>query len=316
MARESELQRAGPRIAILLATFNGARYLDAQLSSLEAQRLERIDVVAADDGSADDTLALLEAWQRRWCKGSFTIGKGPGRGFAENFRAMLLTPLPEADYVGFCDQDDIWDADKLAVAVRALEPWCDRPALYCARTRLVDAAGHEGLGFSPLFRRAPDFRNALVQSIAGGNTMLLNRVGFALVSEASRRTGFVSHDWWCYQLVSGAGGHVHYDPEPHLNYRQHEANLVGNNLMPGAQLNRLRMGLRGRFARWNDTNLMALERCADLLNEEARETVRAFRRLRAAPAWRRISALREAGLYRQTGLGDVALAAAALLGKL
>jgi glycosyltransferase involved in cell wall biosynthesis len=304
-----------PRIAILLATYEGARYLDAQLGSLAAQDVERMDVRIGDDGSTDATIPLLEAWRARWRKGSFDIVRGPGKGFAENFRALLLTPLPGADYVGYCDQDDVWDTDKLKVALGALQRMGEGPALYCARTRLVDAAGRP-LGLSPLFSRPPSFRNALVQSIAGGNTMLLNRAAFKLVSEAAGRTTFVSHDWWSYQIVTGAGGSVHYDPAPHLDYRQHGGNLVGNNLSPRAQLTRLFMVLRGRFARWNDANLVALERCSDLLSKDARQAIAAFREVRAAPLRGRLAALRKAGLYRQTTLGDVALAAAAVLGKL
>ena len=82
---------------------------------------------------------------------------------------------------------------------------------------------------SPLFRRPPSFRNALVQSLAGGNTMVLNRPARDLVALASRRARFVSHDWWAYLLVTGAGGAVHYSAKPLVRYRQHAHNLVGAN---------------------------------------------------------------------------------------
>jgi glycosyltransferase involved in cell wall biosynthesis len=304
------------RIAILLATHDGERYLEAQLGSLAEQEAEHIDVYASDDASSDGTLAVLESWRSRWHKGRFEIVKGPGRGFAENFRTLLRLPQGEATHVGFCDQDDIWDADKLTAAIGALEPAGPKPALYCSRTRLIDSEGVRALGYSPYFRRPPHFRNAIVQSIAGGNTMLLNRAAFDLVAEASRRTDFVSHDWWCYQIISGVGGVVYYDPVAHIGYRQHGGNAVGNNLGLVAKAKRLRMTLQGRFSRWNEVNVRALESCADLLSEEARQTLAAFRKIRQARPLQRLFMLRRAGIYRQTAFGDFSLSVAALLDKL
>jgi hypothetical protein len=145
--------------------------------------------------------------------------------------------------------------------------------------------------------------------------MVLNRAGFDLVAESARRTGFVSHDWWCYLLLSGAGGHVHYDPVPRVGYRQHNANAVGNNIGLAAKLLRLRMLLSGRFTKWNSANLASLEACSDLLSEEARLTLQDFRDVRAASPLAALSALRQSGIYRQTLAGDLSLSVAAMLGK-
>ena len=59
--------------------------------------------------------------------------------------------------------------------------------------------------------------------------MVFNRAAKNLIVEASLNTPVVSHDWWCYQIVTGAGGHVMYDPEPCLKYRQHGKNQIGAN---------------------------------------------------------------------------------------
>ena len=84
-------------------------------------------------------------------------------------------------------------------------------------------------GLSPLFTRPPAFQNALVQSLGGGNTMVFNRAAKKILQEAAA-IDVVLHDWWVYQLVSAAGGMVHYDPRPMLKYRQHSDNLIGSNL--------------------------------------------------------------------------------------
>jgi glycosyltransferase involved in cell wall biosynthesis len=306
---------AGGRLAVLMATFNGARFIDDQLRTIDQQIWPAIDVWASDDGSTDGTLNALERWQVYWSKGSFTRLSGPGRGFADNFRALLINQEVDADYVAFCDQDDVWLPEKTRFAADALAPHGQRPAVLFARTINTDAEGNE-LSRSPLFRRPPDFANALVQSIGGGNTMVLNRAAHQLLRDAATRAGFVSHDWFAYLIVAGAGGHVTYSETPHVLYRQHGENLVGANSGLGARLSRVQAALGGRFARWNDANLAALDACRDLLTPTAAEMVDRFREARAAPLPARLAKLRHSGVYRQTTLGQLSLYAASLLGKL
>lgn len=305
-----------PRIAILLATFEGEAFIDEQIESLSAQQgLGRIDVIVSDDGSKDGTPERLTAWTKQWTRGSFEVVEGPRRGFAENFRSLIITTSIDADFVAYCDQDDVWDADKLAAAIRVLAPAGNEPGLYLSRTRLIDAKGRPA-GYSPLFSRPPDFRNALVQSIGGGNTIVLNRAGFALVQESARRTGFVSHDWWSYIIVSGAGGRVIYDPIPHIGYRQHGGNLVGRNTGLWASAQRLGYVLKGRFARWTDQNLEGLRLCRDLLTPEAAalcDRLADLRRMRGPKALHTLDQLR---LWRQTARGDIGLKLATFIGKL
>jgi glycosyltransferase involved in cell wall biosynthesis len=304
------------RISILLATYNGQRFLDEQMASLASQDWPSIDVWASDDGSADGTLEVLGRWQRRWTKGAFRIAAGPRAGFVENFRSLMANRAVAADLVAFCDQDDIWDPGKISNAVAQLDSLPPtRPALYCSRTRLVDESGKQ-IGLSPLFRRPPDFRNAIVQSIAGGNTMIMNSPAFVALSESARRTSFVAHDWWTYILVTGIGGTVLYDPAAHIAYRQHDNNLVGDNMGPGARLRRLGLLFAGRLVLWNTINLAALETCADLLNEESRNVVEKFARARRSSIPSRLRALRELGIHRQTSHQDLALLAAAAIGKI
>ena len=143
-------------------------------------------------------------------------------GFSSNFLTGLSDITDDFDYFAFSDQDDVWHRDKLDRAIKALGTVSvNTPALYCARTEISDAKCKQTLGFSPLFTKPPSFANALVQSISGGNTMVFNRAAKNLIVEASLNTPVVSHDWWCYQIITGAGGYVIYDPEPRLKYRQH-----------------------------------------------------------------------------------------------
>lgn len=306
--------REGGSLAVLLATHNGAAYLARQLQSIADHRWARVDVWASDDASADATPEILRGWQARWRKGGFHIARGRNAGFAENFRSLVCDSGVYADYVAFCDQDDIWLPEKTSAAVAAIGH-AGGAALYCARTILVDADGREW-GRSPHFRRPPGFRNALVQNIAGGNTMVLNRRAFDLLRDGARRTRFVSHDWFAYLLVAGAGGQVYYSAEPHVLYRQHDGNIVGPNIGWKARWRRLRQAWQGRFVAWNDSNLEALEACSPLLTDEARTILAQFRRARSGPLPGRLHALRRSGVYRQTAAGQLSLLGACMLGKM
>lgn len=302
---------------VLLATYNGVRFLDEQLASIASQGVAAaIDIIASDDGSTDGTLDLLEAAAGRWTRGRFTVREGPRCGFQENFRALLLSPGLDAGFVAFSDQDDIWETDKLARAAAALgPPDAAQPRLFCSATRTMSADGVTA-GTSPIFRRPPSFENALVQSLAGANTMVLNRAAARVLAESVRRTGFVSHDWWAYLMVTGAGGAVTYSPEPTIRYRQHDGNLVGENASWAARLQRLRMLREGRFRSWTDQNLAGLSVCADLLTDEARERISDLEAARRGGLMARLGALRRASVYRQTRLGQFGLYLACALGKL
>ncbi|MCO5159996.1 MAG: glycosyltransferase family 2 protein [Mesorhizobium sp.] len=305
-----------PRVAILACVYNGERFLAEQFASLERQTVPDIDLWISDDGSTDASLDLLATIGAGWRKGAFTLLRGSGKGFAENFRSLMVNDDIAADYYAFCDQDDIWAPDKLeaAIAWLAQQP-ADRPALYGGRTRTVDIAGRP-VGFSPLFAEPPSFRNAIVQSIAGGNTMVMNRAARELMAEASRRSGFVSHDWWCYMMVTGAGGAFRYSPEPRVDYRQHVGNLVGSNDGVRARLGRSGFLLGGGFARWTDRNLAGLQACRDLLSEDAREVLDRFVALRKMWLPWRLFELWRSGIHRQTRKGQASLYIASAINRL
>lgn len=305
-----------PKIKILLASFQGAPFLASQLDSLNAQRIGPLEVDLSDDGSTDGTLAMVERNKAGWDRLSILLRRGPGQGAVENFRSLVLAQTDESsDYFAFCDQDDIWHRDKLARAIAWLDTAGGQPALFCGRTRILDQNGRI-IGNSPLFARAPGFRNALVQSIAGGNTMVMNRAAFGLVRQSLLAGTPVVHDWWCYIIVSGAGGLVHYDPKPLVDYRQHAGNLIGANDGWRARLRRIGGLLAGRQRAWNDRHLGLLRQCAPLLTPEARAIADMLAEMHTVPLLRRLVLLRKSGLYRQSRMGQVGLIFGCLLGRI
>lgn len=307
---------ARSKVAILLCTYHGQHYLAEQLDSFAAQTHTNWEVWASDDGSQDDTRAILEAYQRKWPKSRLSIHSGPAEGFAANFLSLTCKAGIEADYYAYSDQDDIWEPNKLARAVDYLETIpANIPALYCARTRLVDANNNE-IGVSPLFRKSPSFANALMQSIGGGNTMVFNNAARNLLREAGDRLPVITHDWWAYMVVTGCGGKVFYDSEPTLRYRQHDQNLVGVNASWSARFKRIRMLWQGRFRVWNDSNIAALRTLSHRLTPENLEMMESFAKAREMSLIPRLIHLKRSGFYRQTLLGNLGLIAAAVFRKI
>jgi len=306
-----------PEVCILLGLYQGAPYLRAQLDSYAAQSHANWSLLVSDDGSDDAGPEILDAFAAAHPGHTITRRAGPGRGFARNFLSLLQAVPAHVPYAALSDQDDVWYPQRLAraVALLATVPG-DIPALYCARTMIGDEQLKE-LGPSPVFPHDPAFRNALVQSIGGGNTMVLNRAALDLAGGAAGEASDpVAHDWWLYQLITGCGGQVLRDPEPALIYRQHDDNLIGANLSSAARLSRILALLNGRFRDWNETGLAALAGPAHRFTPEAQQVLAHYRAARSGPVRARLRALRDSGVWRQSRSGTVALYLACLLNRL
>ncbi|MDR1039419.1 MAG: glycosyltransferase family 2 protein [Deltaproteobacteria bacterium] len=292
---------AGRRVAILMGAYNGARHIREQLDSILMQDHGDWTLTVSDDGSTDGTLEILDAYREQWGPERLAVVRGPRRGFCRNFLSLADREDLAADYFAWADQDDIWLPDKLSRSLALIAPaGQDAPTLYCGRTAIVDE--HDVLrGLSPL-RSAPppEFANALVQSLAGGNTMVFNRPARELI-----RVGCgldpVSHDWWAYQVVTGSGGLAVYDPRPTVRYRQHGGNAVGSNMSVAGLLSRVRKAWGGTFREMNAKNLSALEAVSDRLTAESRDLLAAFSQLsRGGGRLKAMRIVREHGFYRRS----------------
>ncbi|WP_256573351.1 MULTISPECIES: glycosyltransferase family 2 protein [unclassified Pseudomonas] len=303
-------------MAVLLCTFNGGRFLRDQLESIAAQTHSNWVIYASDDGSTDETVEILQQYQQMWGEDRLVLSQGPQSGFTKNFLAVLGRACGQHAYYAFCDQDDYWHPAKLQKALNWLEQQpVQQPSLYCGRTRIINVTG-KALGFSPLFNKRPSFENALMQSLAGGNTMMINQAACSLLRETPADTPLVCHDWWAYLLVTGCGGNVYYDPMPTLDYRQHNQNVIGANTTFKDRLDRVDHMLKGSLSEWNTTNISALNTVLSRLTPSNAVTLKRLERARNAPLVTRVKLMVSSRFYRQTFLGNLGLALAVLVKRI
>lgn len=303
------------RVCILMGTFQGEKHLLEQLESIRSQTHGHWKLFVSDDGSTDNTLPILLDFQASLCPGQMEIVAGPRRGFAANFMSLLLNPSIEGDYFAFCDQDDVWNKEKLAVAVSNLQSLSgpgERPAVYGSATIAVDD-NLNLLEKSHATRPVPSFKNALVQNIAGGNTIVLNKK----MRELHLKIGnveIVSHDWWIYLICTGADGIFYFDERPEILYRQHANNLIGaNSPSRKVKLQRLKQVMHGRYKYWMGINLNALENARSVLTKENIIVMEQLASLRRMPFPLRLVELYRSGIRRQSWHGNLGLFFACLL---
>lgn len=302
-------------VAILLCTYQGERYIEDQLASFVDQTHPSWKLSISDDGSRDRTLKIIGQFKARHTL-RLNYFKGPKKGFAANFISLTKQPKVKSTYYAWADQDDIWYKRKLEKAVRWLDSQpTSLPLLYCSRTLLVD---HLNRYIQPtlLFKQPKTFKNALVQNIAGGNTMVFNEKARQLFMKASRDTKVSAHDWLMYQVVTGCGGLVHYDEKARLRYRQHTQNMFGTNVGFKARITRIRLMLGGSYHTWNNLNLRALAFIYPDMTEQNQITFNRFIGLRKASLVKRLWLLRKSGLYRQGFLDNLGLYITAFIGKI
>ncbi len=211
------------KVAILMSSFMGEQYLEKQLKSIINQTHKNWLLWISDDGSTDNTLNVIKKMNCDKIK----ILRGPNLGnYALNFLSMIKNKNIKADYFAFSDQDDIWKNDKLAKAILYIKNInTNLPAAYCSRSILINSED-EKIGFSKKINIRPNFKNALIQNIMSGNTILFNNKCKKLI-EKSNITNLTSHDWLIYQVITGSEGFVYYDQNPSIYYRQHDNNLIG-----------------------------------------------------------------------------------------
>lgn len=212
-----------PRVAVMMSTYNGMQYLEEQIKSILSQKGVKVELFVRDDGSSDMTVDVLRKYAQnnniRWYRGE---NLKPAYSFFD-----LIENAPETDYYAFSDQDDIWDEDKLEVAINQMEKTQGHYKLYCSGSRLVDE-GNNLIRIHKLnTKRTMNAR--LIYACVSGNTMVIN----SELRDAIRKyrpSNLIMHDAWCFKVALCLGAKLLLDSEPHISYRMHGNNVVGMEL--------------------------------------------------------------------------------------
>ena len=211
------------KILVLLATYNGEKYLPQQLDSLFSQEGVQVSVLVRDDGSTDKTTEILTQYHKsnnlKWYQGKHLNVQ---RGFLDLMKEGAKTDF---QYFAFCDQDDVWDKDKLSVAVSKLKSGNKNiPLLYYCGQRLVD----EKLTFienHKMNQQRTDYARFILNDAAGCTEVFNRKLIEAIVSYDPQY--ILMHDTWVLKVCLAIGGHIFVDEMPHMSYRQHGQNVMG-----------------------------------------------------------------------------------------
>lgn len=213
-------------VTILMSTYNGEEFLVPQLNSLLSQEKIAFQILVRDDGSKDNTLTILKQYSERYNNFNYYSGVniGPAKSFFD-----LIKNAPESDYYALCDQDDVWDSDKILCALNMLKEIdkC-KPSLYYSNLRIVN----KNLEF---YRNAHDKSlvstnkyTSLTENYCTGCTAVFNNILRHIV-ERHIPDYCSMHDAWIFMTCSLLGNVV-YDFKPHISYRQHGGNVIGTPL--------------------------------------------------------------------------------------
>jgi glycosyltransferase involved in cell wall biosynthesis len=302
-----------PSVHISLSTYNGMRFLSDQMDSIFAQSHPPVTITIRDDGSTDGTYQKLRQYETSYP--NVRVIRGENLGAAASFLDLLARASSECDYFAFADQDDIWLPCKLENAVSQLAE-CDpaQPLMYCSRVEYVDEQLRH-LGYKAIPRRI-GFGNALVQNIAVGCTVVLNREAKKLIAQKSP-SRLIMHDWWCYLVVS-ALGRVIYDERPSLKYRQHPRNAIGDATNIGQSLLRR----VERLLNYKNSACTIIEQAlefrscfGELLNDRDSSILERFLSIRGN-IWSRIAYCSQVNVWRQSRIEDAILRTLILVGRM
>ena len=216
------------KISILLSTYNGEKYLKAQLDSLFSQSYKNFKLIARDDGSSDKTLEILKSYDIELLPSNENIG------VKCSFETLLKYAFEnsDADYFMFCDQDDVWNQDKVKLTLQKMyemeKLYKNTPILVHTDLEVVDENLHtinpSFMKLQNLHEKKNRLNNLLIQNTITGCTVMINKDLAKLCLPMSSNA--IVHDWWV-GLVASYFGKIGYVDDSTIKYRQHTSNTIG-----------------------------------------------------------------------------------------
>ena len=232
-----------PKIAILLSTYNGTKYLEEQLDSILNQTYSNYVIVARDDGSYDDTIQLLNKYAKKFTDKFHLLEQDLlNLGASDSFCYLIEYVLEnkqslglESAYMMFCDQDDIWSLEKIDKQIDEMikvekhqtgtKPI---PVLIHSNLRVVSEdkslIAESFVHYQGLEIERNRFTNLVISNVVTGCTAFINEALARKAVPVSKEA--IMHDWWL-SLVASAFGKLVFIDAPLVSYRQHDTNAIG-----------------------------------------------------------------------------------------
>lgn len=262
-------------ITVLMATYNGEKFLRTQLDSILNQVLPqdfRLKIIVRDDGSTDETLDILKEYCDNY-KDTVNYYAGENVRTARSFW-HLLKNCPESDYYAFSDQDDFWYPDKLARAVKMLqaESEQDIPLLYSSNVMVADGELNPSVPLNS-GNIHTDLAHVLIYNVSTGCTIVFNKAAHdEFVKYDMNQNMAIIHDRLC-DLITVLFGKIIYDSEPSMLYRQHGNNVVGAQSSRGLKsfIRRVKRFVKSRNRFRSECAKLLLDLYGDRLTDEQKQ---------------------------------------------
>ncbi len=296
-------------ITVLLAVYNGEKYLREQLDSIINQPVSDIKIVIRDDGSSDASNAIISEYAEKYPERITVLSGAPSGGAAANFAEMLK--VADDDYIMFADQDDVWFENKVQKTFDAMltaeNGDVDTPVLVHTDLTVTDdklnVISNSFFSYQKIFPKDLSLARLLVQNYVTGCTVMINR---ALKNRAMPMPHDVAmHDWWL-ALTAAAFGKIMTVNEPTMYYRQHSDNEVGAKAGGGFGffIRKLRTlnTVRGNVAATYRQGELLLDAYGEMLSDRDTEILNAFTGMKNAPRLKKIRTIRKYNLKKCTRL--------------
>jgi glycosyltransferase involved in cell wall biosynthesis len=207
-----------PLVSVVMATYNGEKFLEVQLESVLNQSYPAIEIIVVDDGSTDGTPGILKKYASRHSNMKLYFSNS-NLGYIKNFEKGCR--LATGAYISFCDQDDVWHREKTTLLMNAIG---DYPMVYCDN-ELVDEA------LNSLHKKHSDHKNLrgydnclyfATDNCVGGHALIMKREIFMYADPFPVE---MPYDLWCAFVATFYGG-IQYLDKPLVKWRQHDSNIT------------------------------------------------------------------------------------------
>ena len=278
MRKDKNMKKFNDKVVVLVAVFNGEKYLRELLDSILGNSHKNYKIVLSDDLSSDSSLDIIKEYADKY-EMIEHYESGKKFGSAPKHFLHLLCQYKDSDYIMFCDQDDVWDCDKIELTLNAMKNGENGPRLVHTDSVVTDdnlktlfASYHKMLSL----KDDMSFAQRLIENNVQGATTMINRELAELCAVEDDRV--VMHDWFV-ALIASAIGEIIYVPKTTMKYRQHSSNVVGATDKPESLpyiLKRLKTDIRDDILRSRQQSSLVVETIGDKMSDSDKNIAETF----------------------------------------